>query len=452
MRAARPLFLHHSALSPEEFIPFTLWLDELLPPPTLPTASSTRTTSTSISDQEALEALIRVDDVGRFLLEKLHVEEEVWEDVLSIFHPSHRSLQPRNSISQSHLRALPPLQGGECFVVFRLVGHSRLGKPVHIEGRKLAFWQAPPPLPSTESSSSSSASKPYPPPRSSTKPPPPPQHLARKNSSSAPSSVIGHRSTPSLSKELPPQVSPQPPPPLNPNPFRRGSQPSSVSPNNPLPANAKGGPSSSDSDGLRKVTGNALTVDSSPSTSSSEDEQGAEEVGRNHRRWQTPMSGREDSDSKHSGEGIRAGKASSSSSKSGGVQRSDTTESFLTVSSSVFSPLVAAKLGLSPHSSSAVVGGASPSSVSPLVVNVEGRQSPSSNPFRTRLDSAPGRSLPPDLSPISPLPPSTHPPNPNHHQPNLRNQPRSPTPTLSTPLLSFNRAFSPQRERENKKS
>jgi len=36
---------------------------------------------------------------------------------------------------------LPALKGGEVFVVFRLVGHSKLGKPVHIEGRKLAFWQ-----------------------------------------------------------------------------------------------------------------------------------------------------------------------------------------------------------------------------------------------------------------------------------------------------------------------
>lgn len=62
--------------------------------------------------------------------------------VLSIFHPTHRSLQPRNSISQSHLRALPPLRGGEVFAVFRLVGHANAGKPVHIEGKRLIFWQS----------------------------------------------------------------------------------------------------------------------------------------------------------------------------------------------------------------------------------------------------------------------------------------------------------------------
>ena len=170
----------------------------------------------------------------------------------------------------------------------------------------------------------------------------------------------------------------------------------------------KGGYPSSDSDGLRKVSEDVLTVDSSASSSS--EDQG----GRNHHRWQTPMGGRDDSDSKHSGEGV----GPRSRSKSGGAQSS---EPFLSVStsSSALSPQVAAKLGLSPQqlTTKSVSGPTtpspnwnrlSPSSVPPLAINVV--PSPSSNPFRTRLDSASGTalsSLPDkDHSPLSPpLPP-----------------------------------------------
>ena len=61
-------------LSPDEFGPLTSWLHELLPPPQTPGPAA-------LGSAESLAAEIRVDDVGRFLLERLRVDAEVWEDV-----------------------------------------------------------------------------------------------------------------------------------------------------------------------------------------------------------------------------------------------------------------------------------------------------------------------------------------------------------------------------------
>lgn len=66
-------------LSPDEFGPLTLWLQELLPPTTGP--------AVPVGSPESLATDIRVDDVGRFLLERLRVDEEVWEDVRRSFFP-----------------------------------------------------------------------------------------------------------------------------------------------------------------------------------------------------------------------------------------------------------------------------------------------------------------------------------------------------------------------------
>lgn len=61
---------------------FAGWLQQLLPP-----------SGSSPTDEPALDFEVRVDDVGLFLMERLGVEEEIWEDVRIFKLPASRFLQ-----------------------------------------------------------------------------------------------------------------------------------------------------------------------------------------------------------------------------------------------------------------------------------------------------------------------------------------------------------------------
>lgn len=61
---------------------FAGWLQQLLSP-----------SGSSPTDEPALDLEVRVDDVGLFLLERLGVEEEIWEDVRIFKLPASRFLQ-----------------------------------------------------------------------------------------------------------------------------------------------------------------------------------------------------------------------------------------------------------------------------------------------------------------------------------------------------------------------
>ncbi|CED84710.1 hypothetical protein [Phaffia rhodozyma] len=308
----RPVFLHSSALSPEEYPTFLSWVHDLR----LPAGISKATDQNEGYKDDLACRDIRVDDVGRFLLESISLQESHWEEILAIFHPAHRSLQPRHSISQSHLRSLSPLSSEEVFVVLRLAWHALGGKHLGSEGQSLIFRQATPPSVPSQSSVGSLVSSPSSISSSRfsinnlSKLPPPPQHQARKTSVSTrtlpsttegkatspmafpsiyakPSLFVRRRSTSSSVSDLPTAsvFLPPPPPPLPPpqRPSRVVSENSSL-------------------ETVRKTTEQLIHLSSasplSPpliassrsSSSSSEDSDEGRRSGFDRMRYKTPMS------------------------------------------------------------------------------------------------------------------------------------------------------------------